>query len=798
MKYRYLLLISGFLFFGCQHPDKKPAPVQPVPFTQVEINDKFWAPKIETNRKVSIPTAFQQCEITGRIDNFAIAGKVKTGEHKGDFPFDDTDVYKVIEGSSYSLASGYDAKLDHYLDSIIAYIAVAQEPDGYIYTCRTNNCTRLERWMGKSRWEKLNSHELYNLGHLYEAAVAHFQATGKRTLLDVAIKSANLVAKDFGPGPEQKKVPSGHPIIEMALVKLYRVTNDTTYLNLASFFIEETGRGTDGHPLSPYSQDHKPVVDQDEIVGHAVRAGYLYSGVTDVAMMLNDEPLKNALFSIWDNLTSKKLYITGGMGSRAQGEGFGENYELPNMTGYCETCAAISNVYWNYRMFLLTGDSKYIDILEKALYNGVISGVSLSGDHYFYDNPLTSDGTHCRQEWFGCACCPSNITRFLPSVPGYIYGVRDDEIFVNLFVAGKANIKTGNTEVMITQTTDYPWDGSIKLEINPDQASFFKLRIRMPSWLDSLPQPGGLYFFTDRSSQQAEIKLNGEKVRFTKNDGFATISRKWKKEDVVEVTFPMEARKMKTIDTVEANRGLLAIQRGPIVYCTEGADYPDSLALDVYLNEKTVLTPVFDTNLLNGVVKLTGQGHALKRNDKNEVIDSTVDFLAIPYYAWQNRGMNEMTVWIPESVDFARCKPLPTLASQSIARSSTDWTPGLNDQFEPSRSSDIYKPYFYWWLRKGTDEWVEYEFPEETTISSSGVYWLVFDHYDGNYRPPVWWNLEYKSGNGWKKVENLNNYEVLTDQYNTVNFKPVKTKFIRLNAKLHENTSGGIVEWKVE
>lgn len=798
MHYRYLLFLSGFLIFGCQKQDKKPVQVQPVPFTQVEISDKFWAPKIETNRKVSIPTAFHQCEITGRIDNFAIAGKVKTGEHKGDFPFDDTDVYKVIEGSSYSLSTHYDAKLDHYLDSIIAYIAVAQEPDGYIYTCRTNNCTRLERWMGKSRWEKLNSHELYNLGHLYEAAVAHYQATGKRTLLDVAIKSANLVAKDFGPAAGQKQVPSGHPIIEMALVKLFRVTNDTTYLNLARFFIDETGRGTDGHTLSPYSQDHKLIVDQDEIVGHAVRAGYLYSGVTDVAMMFDDEPLKNALFRIWDNLTSKKLYITGGMGSRAQGEGFGENYELPNMTGYCETCASIANVYWNYRMFLMTGESKYMDILEKALYNGVISGVSLSGDRYFYDNPLTSDGTHDRQAWFGCACCPSNITRFLPSVPGYVYAVRDDEIFVNLFIAGKATIDMGDRKVSITQNTDYPWDGNIKLKISPELESSFKLKIRIPSWLDSVPQPGGLYFFTEPSSPKAEIRLNGEKVRLEVNNGFATISRKWKKEDLVEVTFPMEPRKIHTIDEVEANRGMLAIQRGPIVYCTEGADYPDSLALDIYLDEKTVLTPVFDENMLNGVVKLTGQSRALKRNSKNEVVDSSVDFVAIPYYAWQNRGMNEMTVWIPDSKEHARCKPLPTLASQSIARSSTDWTPGLNDQFEPTRSSDIYKPYFYWWLRKGSEEWVEYEFAEETNISSSSVYWLVFDHYDGNYRPPVWWNLEYKTGNGWKIVENQNEYTVLTDQYNTVNFKPVKTKFLRLNAKLQENTSGGMLEWKVE
>lgn len=362
-----------------QQPD---APIQEVPFTQVHINDGFWLPRIETNRTVSIPSAFKECEKNGRFDNFAIAGGFKKGEHRGDFSFDDTDPYKVIEGASYSLAVKYDPQLDHYLDSVINIIAAAQEPDGYLTTCVTNKCYRLSGWWGRSKWEKLNSHELYNSGHMYEAAVAHYRATGKRTFLDVAIKNADLVCKVFGPGEGQKHVPSGHPIVEMALCKLYKVTGDKKYLDMARYFVEETGRGTDGHKLSEYSQDHKPILQQDEIVGHAVRAGYLYSGVADVAALTNDTAYFHALTRLWDNLVSKKLYITGGMGSRAQGEGFGPNYELQNHTAYCETCAAIANVYWNYRMFLATGDSKYVDVLERALYNGVISGVSLSGDKF--------------------------------------------------------------------------------------------------------------------------------------------------------------------------------------------------------------------------------------------------------------------------------------------------------------------------------------------------------------------------------------------------------------------------------
>ena len=432
-----IMLAAGgivILFSGCSPSDSSDVKITEVPFTKIHFDDIFWAPRIETNRTVSIPSAFYQCEINGRFDNFALAGGLIKGEHKGDFSFDDTDPYKVIEGASYSLAAKYDPKLDHYLDSVINIIASAQEPDGYLTTCVTNKVERLSGWWGSSRWEKINSHELYNCGHMYESAVAHYLATGKRTFLDVAVKNANLICEVFGPNEGQKHVPSGHPIVEMALAKLYKVTGEEKYLNLAKYFVEETGRGTDGHKLNAYSQDHMPILQQEEIVGHAVRAGYLYSGVADVASLTNDQEYFNALCRIWDNMAGKKLYITGGIGSRSQGEGFGPNYELHNHNAYCETCAAIANVYWNYRMFLATGDSKYMDVLERALYNGVISGVSLKGDEFFYDNPLESIGQHLRRPWFGCACCPGNITRFMASVPGYIYAIQGKDIFVNLYV----------------------------------------------------------------------------------------------------------------------------------------------------------------------------------------------------------------------------------------------------------------------------------------------------------------------------------------------------------------------------
>ena len=678
------------------------APIQEVPFTQVHIQDQFWSPRIETNRTVSIPSAFRECEKNGRFDNFAIAAGLKKGEHRGDFPFDDTDPYKIIEGASYSLAVKYDPQLDHYLDSVISIIAAAQEPDGYLTTCVTNRCTRLSGWWGSSRWEKINSHELYNSGHLYEAAVAHYRATGKRTLLDVAIKNADLVCQVFGPGENQKHVPSGHPIIEMALCKLYKVTGEQRYLDMARYFVEETGRGTDGHKLSEYSQDHKPILQQDEMAGHAVRAGYLYSGVADVASLTGDTAYFHALTRLWDNLAGRKLYITGGMGSRAQGEGFGPDYELPNHTAYCETCAAISNVYWNYRMFLATGDAKYMDVLERALYNGVISGVSLSGDKFFYDNPLESQGEHDRQRWFGCACCPGNITRFMASVSGYTYATQASDIYVNLYIQGSADLQTESGRVALTQTTDYPWNGTVTIKVDPEQESTFALRLRIPGWLQQHPVASDLYTYTDAPASYT-LKVNGTRVKATVSDGYATISRQWKAGDIVELDLPMNVRRIKAHDKVTANRGMLALERGPVVYCLEGQDQPGGTVFDKYIPDGTDIQAAFDPELLGGITVLSG------------TVGDT-PFKAIPYSTWNNRGTDQMTVWIPASAEYSTPVPKPTIASR--AKAYSDGTPawGVNDQWEPRSSSDIDKPYFYWWLKKGGEESLEYEFDQPYTV----------------------------------------------------------------------------------
>lgn len=811
MKNKVLILFSSCALAGlwsCSAPvyQQPDAPIQEVPFTQVHIEDQFWSPRIETNRTVSIPSAFKECEKNGRFDNFALAAGMIKGEHQGDFSFDDTDPYKVIEGASYSLAVKYDPKLDHYLDSVITIIAAAQEPDGYLTTCVTNKCTRLSGWWGSSRWEKINSHELYNSGHLYEAAVAHYRATGKRTLLDVAIKNADLVCQVFGPNEGQKHVPSGHPIIEMALAKLYKVTGDEKYLNMAKYFVEETGRGTDGHRLNAYSQDHKPILQQDEIVGHAVRAGYLYSGVADVAALMHDTAYFHALTRLWENLVSKKLFITGGMGSRPQGEGFGPNYELNNHTNYCETCASIANVYWNYRMFLATGEAKYMDVLERALYNGVISGVSLSGDKFFYDNPLESMGEHERQRWFGCACCPGNVTRFMASVSNYVYATQGNDIYVNLYIQGKSEMKTADNQVQLVQTTGYPWEGKVSIQVKPEKESEFAVRLRIPGWLQSTPVASDLYAYT-APAEKYTLKVNGSTVKPAEGDGYATIVRTWKPDDVIELELPMEVRRVKANDQVEDDRGMLAMERGPIVYCLEGIDQPDSVVFNKFIPADAKIDVTFDANLLKGVMVLSGTAKEVAKDGSIK----DVPFKAVPYSTWNNRGAGQMEVWVADSKDRAVQTPEPTIASKAktfniqapiqkdAPESASIETPawGVNDQWEPKRSSDISKPYFYWWLKRGSLETLAYEFDQPYTVSNVQVYWLDFDHYDGNYRVPASWKLYYKDGNSWEEVEALNEYGMKKDCYNSLDFKPVKTTGLKIAAQLQKGESGGIIEWKV-
>jgi DUF1680 family protein len=780
-------------------------PVKPVPFTAVHFNDAFWAPRIEINRTVTIPFAFEKCEETGRVNNFLQAAAALRGEPLKEkkmppYPFDDTDIYKVIEGASYTLSVHPDPKLEAYIDSLIEKIAAAQEPDGYLYPARTIDPANPHRWAGKSRWEleKVDSHELYNFGHLAEAAIAYYQATGKRSLLDITLKWAELLDQTFGPG--KQAIWPGHQITEMALAKLYRVTGDARYLNLAKFMLD--ARGPDGSRGAGrvYNQSHKKVVEQTEAVGHAVRATYMYTGMADVAALTGDASYINAINRIWEDVVGKKLYITGGIGATGSGEAFGRAFELPNMTAYNETCAAIGNDYWNYRLFLLHADAKYIDVMERTLYNGLISGVSLDGKSFFYPNPLESAGQHQRSPWFGVACCPGNITRFIASVPGYVYAQQGDKLYVNLFVGSDAEIKLDNGRtVKIRQETRYPWDGAVRLTINPDKAGPFTLNVRIPGWARNEATPSDLYRFADQNNEAVTLKVNGKAAPLKLEKGYVGLSRAWKRGDVVELLAPMPVRRVVANDQVGADRGRVALQRGPIVYCAEWPDNPDGRARNLLLPDSAKLTAEFRPDLLKGVTIIKGKAFGLSFDAEGKVIKREQEFTAIPYYAWANRGRGEMLVWIPNNEAYARPRPYPTIATTSAVTVSNRQRRDprmINDGEEPTASNDP-SSYFDWWPRKGSTEWVEYAFAKPATVSQVEVYWFD-DTGRGEVRAPQSWRLLYKDGEEWRPVETGDAYGVAKDQYNRIRFKPVMTRGLRLEVTMQSNWSAGVQEWKVK
>jgi len=638
------------LFSFCSKTPQKDYPIIPVAFTEVEVTDTFWLPRMETNKTITIPFAFQKSGETGRIDNFAKAGKLIEGDFVGR-RYNDSDVFKIMEGAAYSLSLDKNPELEKDMDDLISKIAAAQEEDGYLYTARTIDPDNLPSGTGEERWSNLgSSHELYNVGHMYEAAVAHYLATGKRNFLDIAVKNADLIDTIFGPG--KKRGFPGHQEIEIGLVKLYRVTGEKKYLDLAKFFLDERGhiphekKFSDTSDFSIYNQDwylqaHKPVIDQDEAVGHAVRAAYMYSGMADVAALTDDKSYINAIDKLWNNVVSKKIYITGGIGSRHEGEAFGDNYKLPNATAYNETCAAIGNMFWNHRLFLLHGHAKYIDVLERTLFNGFLSGIGMSGDLFFYPNPLESDGQYAfnqgettRKPWFDCACCPVNVSRFLPSFPGYVYARNDDTAFVNLFVESKATFKMGKDTVAISQQTDYPWEGTVRILIEPETPAEFTVAVRIPGWARNEPIPSDLYQTLEVNNKAVKMILNGDHLPITLEKGYARIHRLWKKDDTIELVLAMPVQRLVANENVADNRGKTVLQRGPLVYCFEGVDNGGKI-LGKALPDDAVFKTELYPELLGGITMLK--------------TDSTQTSLrvAVPYYAWSHRGSGEMAVWVP-------------------------------------------------------------------------------------------------------------------------------------------------------
>lgn len=789
--------------------------IAPVPFTQANIPSGFWKSRIDTAREETIPFSFKKCEENGRVRNFMRAAGTLEGKFEGICCWDDSDVYKVLEGASFLLAIQEDPKLDAYMDDIIAKIAAAQETDGYLYTMRTiyQNAETKDGQVappgGLERWSNTGGHELYCLGHLYEAAYAHHLATGKRNLLDIALKSADFICETFGDGKSQNW-PPGHQEVEMGLVKLYRLTGEKKYLDLAKHFLDLRGR-TEGRtyaPYGPYSQDHKPVVEQDEAVGHAVRACYMYSGIADVAALTGDKAYKEAILRIWKNVVEKKLYVTGGVGARRRGESFGDAYELPNDAAYCETCAQIAAVYWAHRMFLDSGKAEYCDVMEKIMYNALISGISLDGKSFFYPNPLEiPNGDHKRSPWFGCSCCPSNLCRFMPSVSGYLYAVEGDTVYVNLYsnssVTLDAKVSGQPAKVTLEQKTNYPWDG--KIAVSAKTAGRYTLKFRIPAWVrgEAVADGSKLYSFVDPQLPKWTVSVNGTPVDTAKlEDGYLTITRDWKDGDAVDLDFPMTIQRVIADERIVADRGKVALQRGPIVFCVEQQDVNTKSLYSLRLDDSAKISEKWEPELLGGVMTLTGTAceyyMAPTKNDPKtmQVTQRPVSFRAIPYYAWAHREARQMAVWLNR--EESAVQPLTFLRSiETRGSEGTKHLDLMGDGGVPTDKTRFF-PGMHWWPKLGTAEWAEYHFPETMEVEKVRIFWFD-DRGFGHCRVPESWRLLYLDTEGkWQPVEGPSGFGTEYFIFNETTFKPVKTKGLRVEMQSQKGWAGGIYEWDVE
>ncbi|MEI6244899.1 MAG: beta-L-arabinofuranosidase domain-containing protein [Acidobacteriota bacterium] len=643
----FLIVTATALSAQTSAPRVSDYPIQPVPLKNVRVTDAFWQPRMEINRTVSIPHILKQNEITTRISNFLKTAKKLPGAYEGQ-RYNDTDVYKVLEAASFSLVSHPDPALAKQIDDVIEIIAAAQAPDGYLYNPRQVDPTKPAQGAGPERWTwEFVSHETYDMGHMIEAAVAHYQATGKRNFLTIAIKAADLISATFG--PNGRKDAPGHEEVELALVKLFRVTGTRKYLDTSKFFLDQRGAAhTSPPPVFPqgdrffayndlgYRQDATPVLEQTRAVGHAVRATYLFSAMTDAAVMLGDTALAKVTDLLFSDVTSKRVYITGGLGSVGSTEAFGADYSLPNLSAYTETCASIGGMLWYHRLFQRTGDAAALDMFERTLYNGYLSGVSIAGDTFFYQNPLESNGGNRSQRsaYFDVACCPANLARLMAQLPGLIYSTRGNELFVNLYIGSDATTTLGARTVKIAQKTDYPWRGDIALAVNPDQAATFTVSVRIPGWSHESVVPSDLYRFASAAAENPTVSVNGTPVTLTLEQGFVKIRRRWQKGDRIAITLPMPVRRVLAHDKVADNVGKAAIERGPLVYCLEAADNGAAIGT-LTLPLATPLSHEYRAELLKGLEVITGKigGQAMT---------------AIPYFAWANRGRGEMRVWIPQ------------------------------------------------------------------------------------------------------------------------------------------------------
>jgi DUF1680 family protein len=797
--------------------------IQPVPFTQVHMHDGFWEKRIKLNHDVTIWHEIQMCEETGRIDNFRAAAGVPGFKHEG-YLFNDSDVYKVIEAAAYILATEEDAKLEAKMDEWIELIAKAQEGDGYLQSqvsASRHTDKPMERWA-----DNAGEHELYNVGHFYEAAVAYRQATGKTKILDAALKNADLICATYN--LKGRRHAPGHEEIEIGLVKLSQLTGERKYLDEAKYFLDERG-SKEGRKetFGEYSQDHQPVLEQDHAVGHSVRAAYLYCGMIDVGTNRGDARYIEATKRIWEDVVRSKIYLTGGIGSSGSNEGFAKEYELPNLTGYSETCASIANVLWNERLFQATGDGKYIDVLERSLYNGVLSGYGADGKSFFYPNPLQSVNGATRSPWFACACCPPNVARLLPKVPELMYATDSEGIYVNLYAASDAEMTVKGQKVSLHQGGNTPTGDLSYIDVHLEKPTEFTVRIRVPGWARNQPMPGNLYTTVVPQTANYDVRVENQRVKSELKDGYLIIPRVWQDGDQIYVRLPQRPFWVKSNPKLKDNEGLVALQIGPFVYCAEMStaqgesledqrDYPPLLSrylVDLKVPEEDPLkgwglAPGLDTNLFEGLPtpwlkcmyaarKLDGSIEGRAASPISDHAGNSISF--IPYFAWANRGRKEMSVWIPTAPEKAFPLRADTIASMSpmTVSEGSQGTASIKDQLVPKSSLDQSLGNQHWWPKKGTKEWVEFMLVDNCEVSSVKVYWFD-DTGVGECRVPESWRVLVKVDGEWKPVEDAGAFGVARDGFNVVNFNKVRASGLRIEVQMQKGWSTGIHEVVIE
>lgn len=799
------VLLLAALASSALAADSTPQRLTPAPIQQVVIEDDFWSPKLKVWREVTIPDCFTKFEKDGALTNFDKVRDGVGGKHGGP-PWYDGLIYEMIRGCADFLAVQRDPKLEKQLDGYIERIAAAQakDADGYL-----NTYTQMERptqrW-GLNGGDDNHQHDVYNAGAMIEAAVHYYRATGKTQLLQCATRLANHMADTMGPPPKKNVVP-GHSLGEEALVKLYLLfrehpelkpqmpvpVDEQRYLKLAEFFLGNRGNHDGRKSYGPYGQDHKPVLQQETIEGHAVRATLLCAGLVAAANVNGRADYLAAAERLWKNMVQRRMYVIGGLGAVAGHEGFGPDYELPN-NGYLETCAAIGAGFFHHNLNLALGDARYADELERALYNAVLPGVSLKGDTYFYENPIEAGPKRERWVWHGCPCCPPMFLKIMGALPGYIYAQDADSIYVNLFVGSRANLTANGVKVALRQTTQYPWDGDVKLLIEPERKAEFALNVRLPAWC-----------------AEPKLRVNGKALtKFETVRGYARIQREWKRGDVVELSLPMPVQRLKAHPKVEANIGRVALQRGPLVYCLEATDNGGHVR-NLVIPPDASLKAVHRDNLLGGVTVIEGPALAVHRVAWPEQLYlpatsvpgvTNTQFTAIPYFANANRQPGEMVVWIAESAQQATPLPSPTVASLAKPSASHCWQndtlSSLNDQVEPTASDDAKIPRFTWWDHRGTKEWVQYDFDKPTKVSAVEVYWWDERRINAHCRVPQSWRLLYRAGGEWRPVAGASAFGVEMDRFNRVTLAPIQTTALRVEVQLQTGWSGGILEWRVE